>query len=217
MTWRLHRNGRGRAWLGRRLGGGPELGDRVWRRIVHASGAFVLLYYLVPGNALVILPTWGLIVLALGTVCVLEVLRHRAGLELPTIRPYEHDRVASYVYWGVALAVSVLFFPRAIATAVILGTALVDPLAGELRLARVGRALQWTAAIAAYAALAFVALRLVGDWSLAGSGVGAVLAAVVAIVAERPRHRYYDDDLAMTLAPAVLLVALATLVPVVTG
>ena len=213
MTWRLHRGGRGRAWLGRRLGGGPELGDRAWRRIAHASGAFVLVYYLLPVNAFVVLPTWGLIVVALATVLVLEVLRHRAGLELPTIRPYEQGRVASYVYWGVALAITVLFFPRAIAAAAILGTALVDPLAGELRLARAGRAAQWGLPILAYGGLAFVALRWVGSWPLEGSAVAAFLAAIVGVIAERPRHRYYDDDLAMTLAPAILLVLLATFVP----
>lgn len=215
MTLRLHRGGRWRAWLGKQLGGGPELGDRAWRRIVHASGAFVLAYYLVPGNILVVIPTWWLIVLAVVIVLVLEALRHSVGLELPTIRPYEERRVASYVYYGIALAVAVLFFPKPIAAVVVLGTAWVDPLAGELRLRRVSSAAQWGVPAVVYAVLGFSALRLAGAWPLAGCAVAAIIAAIVAVIAERPRHRWYDDDLAMTLVPAIALVLLVTAVPAV--
>ncbi len=213
MPPRLHTGGRWRAWLGRHLGGGPELGDRAWRRILHGAGAFVLLYYLVPGGAFVVLPTWALLLAVLAVVLALELLRHAVGLELPTIRPYESGRVASFTYFAVGLVVAVLLFPRPIAVVVVLGTSFVDPLSGELRLRGVRPLVGFGGPVVAYALVALVALRLAGPWPWAGCLLAAPIAAIAAVLAERPRHRYYDDDLAMTLVPALLLAALAAWLP----
>ena len=158
MPPRLHTGGRFRAWLGRRLGGDDELGDRAWRRILHGVGALVLIYYLVPTDFFVIAPKVDILLAVLFVAILLEVLRHAAGLQLPTIRPYEEHRVASFIFYAIALAGVILLFPVPIAAAVILGVAIVDPVAGELRQRKVSDAVMWTVPIVVYIPLAWVGM-----------------------------------------------------------
>ncbi|MGD0256314.1 MAG: hypothetical protein ABSB90_00305 [Thermoplasmata archaeon] len=212
MPLRLHRRGRFRSWLGARFGGDLELGDRIWRRVLHGLCAAILFYYLLPEEFFLFAPKEVVLVLALVAVLLLETLRHLAGLELPTIRPYEQRRVASFAFFAVAIVVAILLFPEPIAAAVVLGTALVDPLAGELRIARVRAAGLWAVPVAAYAGLAFVGLALIGRWPVLDSLGLALLAAPIAVAVERPKTRWVDDDLAMTFVPAVVLYVVAVLV-----
>jgi hypothetical protein len=205
MTLRLHRQGRFRSWLGGQFGGDAALGDRIWRRVLHGLCAIVLLYYLIPENFFLIAPKWVVLLAALAAVLFLECLRHVAALELPTIRPYEQGRIASFAFFAIALVLAVLLFPIPVAAAVVLGTSLVDPLAGELRAARVRPLAQWGIPIAAYFALAGVGLALVGRWPLGLSLGIAFVAAPIAIAVERPKGRWLDDDLLMTLVPAVVM------------
>lgn len=210
---RLHRGGRFRSWLGARLGGDAELGDRAWRRILHGLGAAVLVYYLLPPGVLFGLPNAVIPLLALAAVLILEALRLTGRVEIPVIRPYEAHRLASYAYFAIALVVAVLLFPEPIAAAVILGTAIVDPFAGELRLSARYRRLYPTAPFVAYVALAVVALVGVGHYpALSALGL-AVLAALLALLAEWPKWGPVDDDLAMTLLPGVVLDLVTYFVP----
>jgi len=211
MELRLHRQGRFRRWLGASLGGDEELGDRAWRRTLHVLGAGVLIYYPLPENFFLVAPKWVVLLAALAAVVVLEVLRHTSGLEIPTIRAYESRRVASFVFYALALVLAVLFFPLAIGAAVVLGTAVVDPLAGELR--RAFHALPTTVGLplAAYEGLAVTGLAGIGGWPLVPSVGLAAGAAVIAVAAERPKWPWVDDDLAMTLAPAVFLYVVGVL------
>ena len=206
MPWRLHREGRFRAWLGERFGGGPELGDRIWRRCLHFAGASVLLYYLLPPRFFLLLSTEEVLLLALGGVLVMEGMRLAAGLELPTIRPWETRRIASYAYYAVALVLAVLLFPTPIAVFVVLGTAFVDPLIGELRRRPVLPAgTIWWLPILVYLGVGVGALSGVGHWGLLPAALAALVGGLVAVAVERPKLRGYDDDLAMTLVPGVIL------------
>jgi dolichol kinase len=207
VALKLHRDGRFRRWLGARFGGDEALGDRLWRRFLHLFGAAVLLYYPLPNGFFVVVPKVDVLLAALAAVLVVELLRHTVGLSLPTIRPYEAHRVGSYAVYAIALVGAVLFFPVPIAAAVVLGTAIVDPLAGEVRALGRSRGLYPGLPLVAYGLLAFVGLRLVGGWPLALSAGLAILAAPVAIAVEYPKIPWSDDDLAMTFAPALVLYA----------
>jgi len=208
---RLHRGGRFRTWLGARLGGDFALGDRVWRRILHGLGAAVLIYYPLPNDFFVVLPKAYVLLIALIAVLGLEALRHSVRLELPTIRPYEAGRVGSFAWFALAIVAAILLFPPAIAAAVVLGCALVDPLAGELRRRPVPSAVAWGLPFGAYAALAFVGLVGVGGWPPLPSAGLALAAAAIGVAVEGPRFRGVDDDLAMTLAPALALYGIGVL------
>jgi hypothetical protein len=205
MALRLHRQGRFRRWLGQALGGDEELGDRAWRRVLHLFGAAVLVYYPLPENFFVVAPKEYVLIAALVAMFVLEVLRHLAGLELPTIRPYEAHRVASFAFYALALVLAVLLFPLPIGAAVVLGTAAVDPIAGELRRGSRPVALTVGVPFAVYALLAFAGLAAVGGWPPLPSAALALAAAPIAVAAERPKLPWVDDDLVMTLVPALFL------------
>jgi hypothetical protein len=212
MEIRFHGGGRFRRWLGSQLGGDFALGDRALRRILHVAGASVLLYFVIPSGFFLIATTEEILLGLLAAVLVIEGLRLAFGLEMAAVRSYESRRVGSYAYYAVALTAAVLLLPEPIAVVVVLGTAFVDPFMGELR-DRAG--LRWLyplAPVGFYAALAFVGLAGVGRWPLLPSAVLAIAAAAVAVAAERPRLRWVDDDLVMTLAPAALLLGAAVVV-----
>jgi hypothetical protein len=217
MALRLHGRGRFRRWLGRKLGGDEELGDRAWRRIMHALGAAVLVYYVVPDNFFLIAPKEDVLLAALAAVFVIEVLRHTVGLELPTVRPYEARRVGSYVFYALALVIAILVFPKPIGAAVVLGTAIVDPVAGELRGRGGSPLLTVGVPLVLYWLLAAAGLAGVGRWPLLDSAALAAVAAPIAVAAERPKWPWVDDDLVMTVVPALVLYALGVLVLGLTG
>ena len=205
MGWRLHTGGRFRTWLGARFGGDLALGDRLWRRILHGLGALALVYYALPDDFFVVLPKLDVLLLALAAVLVLEALRHLIGLEIPTIRDYEREWVGSFAVFATAIVAVILVFPEPIAAAVVLGTALVDPLAGELRRREGSRAVELGVPFASYAVLAFAGLAAIGRWPVVDAAALAVLAGATAVAVERPKVWWFDDDLAMTLVPAVAL------------
>ena len=217
MALRLHGRGRFRRWLGQKLGGDEELGDRAWRRIMHALGAAVLVYYVVPDNFFLIAPKEDVLLAALAAVFVIEVLRHTVGLELPTVRPYEARRVGSYVFYALALVIAILVFPKPIGAAVVLGTAIVDPVAGELRGRGGSPLLTVGVPLVLYWLLAAAGLAGVGRWPLLDSAALAAVAAPIAVAAERPKWPWVDDDLVMTVVPALVLYALGVLVLGLTG
>ena len=205
---RLHTGGRFRRWLGARAGGDFEKGDRLHRRLLHGLGAFAILYLLVPPRLLVVVPNDVILLAALELILVVEYLRHVRHWELPTIRPYEVGRIASYVFYAVALTGALLLFPRPIAAAVILGTALVDPLLGELRLRSSRPAGSILPGLVGYTFLAGLAFALLGGWRGAALVGFALLAAAIAVAAEWPNWGSVDDDLAMTLVPGAVLTAI---------
>lgn len=205
MELRLHRGGRFRRWLASAFGFDPESGDRLYRRLFHGAGAFALVYYLVPNRFFIVLPKVDVLLLVLGVAVALEALRLGLGLELPTIRPYEAHRPASFLFYGVALVLAILLLPEPVAAAVILGTALVDPFVGELRAnPRLGR-FDPAAPMLLYFALAATALLAVGGWPWPFALALGAGAAVLGVAAERVRFGWLDDDLTMTAVPAVFL------------
>jgi len=178
---------------------------------MHAFGAAVLLYYVIPENFFLIAPKADILLAALAAVFVLEALRHAAGLELPTVRPYEERRVASFVFYALALVIAVLVFPEPIGAAVALGTAIVDPVAGELRRGNRSGLLTVGTPLVVYWCLATTGLAGVGHWPFWDSAALAVVAAPIAVAAERPKWPWVDDDLVMTILPALFLYAAGVL------
>lgn len=215
---RLHRGGRFRSWLARRLGGSPEEGERALRRLLHLSGALALLYEPLPDRLGPIPKSWALLI-ALGVVLGLEAGRRLGRLELPTIRPAEADRgIASFAFYAIGLTITLLLFPAAVASAAILVAAFADPLMGELRaLGRRPHGRDLPVALAAALALASVGLLAVGRWSVPGALLGGLVVAATALAVEGPRWHWFDDDLAMPIAGALALTLLLLLLPGLPG
>src|SRR5579875_126617 len=217
MGRRLHRGGRFRRWLGRRLGGDEALGDRAWRRILHGLGAGAIAYYLLPTELIGGFSKLDLLLVLLVGVLLLEGLRLGGRLELPTVRPYERRRLASFAFFAISLTLALLLFPVPIGAATILGASWVDPLAGELRGSPRYRPSYPVVPGLVYTALAtsmlVAASPVAVPWAL-GAGAGM---AVVALAAEYPKSRWIDDDLAMTLLPAAAVWGVAVALPPLAG
>ena len=209
----LHRQGRFRSWLGSRFGGDAALGGRLGRRFLHAGGALTLIYYAFPPHLLIVIPNWAIPIAALVALLVVDGLRLAGRLEVPEIRPHERVRLASYSYFGIAIMVSLVLFPEPIAFAVILGTAIVDPIIGESRGTPAGAAFYPVLPFVVYFALATVSLVGVGHASLLTASLFAAVAGAVAIASERPQWTYLDDDLMMTVIPGLVLLGLALAFP----
>lgn len=214
MELRLHRGGRTRAWIGARLGGDERLGDRVWRRCLHLSGGLVLLIFVVPNGVFGPVPPVDVLLAALAVLLALEALRYTGHLDLPTIRPHERGRVASFAYYGVGLVIAVLAFPKPIAVVAVLGAALVDPLLGELRIRGTRKGLTAAVGGAVYLGIALAALLLIARPPIPDAVGLAALGAVIAVAVEGPGSVVpLDDDLAMTVLPGAALAVLGWLAP----
>jgi hypothetical protein len=213
VTLKIHTGGRVRRWIGARLGGDFDLGDRVYRRFLHCLGALILLYYVLPRRLAAWLTAEELVLIGLALVLVLEVLRWTINVELPTIRSYEKKRVASYTFYAVALVAAVLLFPLPVALVVVLGTAFVDPLIGELRLSSRWRTTYPWLPGAVYVLFGTTTLVLITHWPAFAAVSFAGIAAVIALAVERPKIPELDDDLAMTLVPALILFGLTLFLP----
>jgi len=179
---------------------------------MHGLGATVLVYYVIPTDVFVVAPKADILLTLLAIVFVLEALRHTVGLELPTVRPYEAHRIGSYVFYSLALVIAVLVFPEPIGAAVALGTAIVDPVVGELRLRHQRGAITVGVPLAVYWILAVTGLVGVGHWPLVPSLGLAAVAAPIGVAAERPKWSWLDDDLVMTVVPALFLYLAGVLV-----
>ena len=213
MSVRLHREGRWRARLGAAFGGDAELGDRVWRRGLHLFGLAVLLYYVLPPRFFLVVSNEEALLLALAVVLVLESLRLLGRVELPTIRPHERSTVASYTWFAIGLVTAVLLFPKPIAVVVVLGTAIIDPLIGELRLRPERSWANPAVPVVAYAAMAVPLLWGLGGWRIAPAFAVGIGVALLAVAIERPKVPSLDDDLLMTLVPGLAVFALLVAVP----
>ncbi len=212
MSFRLHGGGRFRTWLGSAFGGDFALGDRLWRRILHAGLALVLIYYWIPEDFFLV-PKQYVLLAALGAALTLEMLRHGAGLDIPMIRDYERGEVGSFALFALAVVLAIFLFPMPVACAVILGTAVADPVAGELRLSREPESVVVLLPFFVYASCAWVGMAVLGGWPLLPSGALALFGAALAIALEGPRVSWLDDDLGMTMVPglAVYLVGVVAL------
>jgi hypothetical protein len=205
-------SGRVRRWLGTHLAGDPEAGDRVYRRLLHLAAGVAVIFYLVPPVIVPGLTRAAVLLAALVAVLGLEATRLAGWIELPALRLHEANRPASFVYFGIAIVIVLLAVPEPYALVAVLGAAFVDPLIGELR----GKPSRYRAypvlPIAAYAALAFPILWWIGRIPALLAVVLALGAALVAVAVESPRNYHVDDDLLMTLVPAVALWIAGTLV-----
>jgi len=177
----------------------------VFRRLLHIAAGVAVIFYLVPPVIVPGLTRAALLLAALVAVLALEASRLAGWIELPALRRHEANRPASFVYFGIAIVIVLLAVPEAYALVAVLGAAFIDPLIGELR----GKPSLYRAypflPVATYAVIAFPILWWVGGESVLLALLLALGAALLAVAVESPRNHHLDDDLLMTLVPALAL------------
>ncbi|UCE45697.1 MAG: hypothetical protein JSU93_02125 [Methanobacteriota archaeon] len=92
-----------------------------------------------------------------------------------------------------------------IATPVLIGMGLVDPLVGELRRKRSSSAVQISLPLAAYAIICFTMLSLMVDKEAASIITISTIGSLLAVGAERLDLPRVDDDFLMIIVPGSLM------------
>ena len=179
-----------------------------YRRVFHTFGASFLVYYLVPSDegGIGFLKFWVPILILL-FILILEGLRivgkissnHFFGL-----RMYEEKRVGSYVFFGVAIFILLLFFPQHIAVHCILCACIADPLMGEIR----NRFQMKHVYVVGFL---ICLLFFVVSWYKSDVWV-MVLVSIVgttgAVIGETKKFWWLDDDFMIQMLPALLILIL---------
>ncbi len=205
---------------GRREAGSPSSPprptpfERLLRRGLKFGGLLILVYYWLPKKVFGV-PVYWAIPLGAAIVAAVEVARLTGALRVPALRHYEGRRPAGYVYWGASLAILVAFFPEPFAIAALAAASVADVLAGELRSTwklTPDRARWW----GSFWPFVLVSLPLLLWLSPEGAFTSSLLAlsgAALAAAVEGRRMGALDDDLLMPLLPALLWLAIVTVMP----
>jgi hypothetical protein len=178
----------------------------LFRRFLHCLMALSPLYYLLPNEIPVLgVERWVLLVTFILIVSLAESVRLLMGWTFFGLRPHERNQIASFVWAAAGVTAALWLFREDIATAAIIGWAIVDPLAGELRRVRPRSTVQITVPVAAYVAMAAPVLYLWDSMSVLSVVLASVIGAIIAVVAEREKIRYVDDDFLMIVLPCLAM------------
>ena len=169
------------------------------RRLVHLTTPLFLVYYFLPD------PLWpnglskGLgLVLFLFVALAAEAVRLKMSWNIMGMREYESRRMSAAAWTAIGLTFAFLLFPLWLVAPAVMGMAFIDPLIGELRMRK--SKLYPAVPIVAYFVLVFAVL----GW-LKGPDAVALLATffatALAIIFEKQRWKYFDDDFLMIVVP----------------
>lgn len=176
----------------------------VVRRLMHCLIALAPIYFLLPDDLPVInMRRWVLLIVFFVGVSIFDTWRRINKVPIFGLRPHEEDSVASFAWAAAGITFVLWMIPKPLATAVLIGMAFVDPLAGELRRVHGKKPWVYGASAAVYFALAFSTLAIWGDHSIPLSAVLALIGAAVAIPSEAIKVGVIDDDFLMLALPGV--------------
>lgn len=182
------------------------------RRVMHALIALAPLYYLIPVELSPLgVKRWMLLIAFLGVMIAFEALRLAKGITFMGLRPHEKTQIASFVWAAAGVVLTLWLFPQEIASVALVGMALVDPLAGEMRRSGGKDIRTVSVSLLAYFALALFVLVVVGPCELLGCAALAAVGAALAIPSEWFDVPHVDDDFTMLLVPALGMTALTLL------
>ena len=179
--------------------------DTHWfRRVFHTFAASFLIYYMLPDDQL--LKVYISIAIFM-LVFILEFFRINGIIKSSNffgLRTYEKKRPASYLYFGAALLLLLLFFPQQIAIPCILCACFSDPIIGELR-HHLGKKEAYL--IGFFVCMFFFAIT----WFKADIWIlftVSIIGATGALIGEVKKFLWLDDDFMIQMLPAILILLL---------
>jgi hypothetical protein len=164
------------------------INEQVYRRFNHTVAACFVIYFLFPEYILEIKREYYILLFWILIITV-EYLRLNKDLKVIGMRDYESNRIAGFVWFatGTCLILELYelgFVPQSLAIATIIMAAYTDPLIGE-------------------------ANQRFGDkWGI-GVLFYSIIGSMVAVASERPKIKWFDDDLAMQIIPILVLTVLS--------
>lgn len=185
----------------------------VVRRLIHCLMALAPAYYLVPVDVPIIgVRRWVLLIAFFAAIAAVEAIRLPKGILFLGMRPHEKNQIASFAWAAAGVTATLWLFPHYIATGAIVGWALVDPLAGELRSRGVRTRSNTALSSLVYFAICGTILLLASSRSVTPLLILAVVGTLAAVASEQFKNAYVDDDFLMLVVPGLAMTLLA-LVP----
>ena len=173
--------------------------EKIYRRFNHTVAACFVIYFLFPQEILGLERIYLVILLWL-IILGIEYLRLNKNLNMFGMRDYESDRVAGFVWFASGTFIILGFyemgaFPQSLAIATIIMAAYTDPVIGEAN-HKLGD--RWGVGIGFVCSFAIYQLII-------GVIFYSVLGGLIAVLVERPKLKWFDDDLAMQIFPITIL------------
>ena len=176
--------------------------EQIYRRFNHTIAACFVVYFLFPSEILGLQRSYFIVFFWLLVVSI-EIARLTKGIKILGMREYEKDRIASFVWFasGSCLLIGLYeigFFPQSLVIATIIMAAYTDPVIGEATK-------KWgdkNGIICGLACSFAIYQIIVGVWFYS------IIGSIAAVIAERPKIKWFDDDLAMQIVPMIILFAL---------
>ena len=175
------------------------LDEKIYRRFNHTVAACFVIYFLFPQKIMGLERIYLVILLWL-IILGIEYLRLNKNLNLFGMRDYESNRVAGFVWFASGTFIILGFyemgaFPQSLAIATIIMAAYTDPVIGEAN-HKLGD--RWGLGIGFVCSFAIYQL-------IVGVIFYSVLGGLIAVLVERPKLKWFDDDLAMQIFPISIL------------
>lgn len=182
----------------------------LFRRCLHCLLALAPAYFLLPHELPILgVGRWVILIAFFLVVSLIETVRHLMGWNIFGLRPHEKHQIASFVWAAAGVTVALWFFREDVASVAVIGMALVDPLAGELRRVRPRSSMTISVPVAVYAAISIVTFHSYGLMTDMGVLVAGMIGAVTAVTVERQKTRYIDDDFLMIVLPCLVMEIIA--------
>ena len=173
--------------------------EKIYRRFNHTVAACFVIYFLFP-QKIMGLDRIYLVILLWIIILGIEYLRLNKNLNMFGMRDYESDRVAGFVWFASGTFIILGFyemgaFPQSLAIATIIMAAYTDPVIGEVN-HRLGD--KWGLGIGFVCSFAIYHL-------IVGVIFYSLLGGLISVLVERPKLKWFDDDLAMQIFPITIL------------
>ena len=171
----------------------------IYRRFNHTVAACFVIYFLFPKSILGFDRVY-LVGIFWISIILIEYFRLNGTFTLDGMRDYEDTRIAGFVWFATGTCMILFFyemgiFPEIFAVSTIIMASFVDPLIGE-----VNRKYGYKEGISAGLIGSFVIYQMIIGvlfYSFVGS--------VVAVIVERPKFKWLDDDLLIQIFPIMVM------------
>lgn len=179
------------------------INEHIYRRFNHTVAACFVIYFLFPEYILGIQREYYILIFWI-IIATVEYLRLKQGLKVLGMRDYENNRIAGFVWFATGTCMILGLYeldivPQSLAIATIIMAAFTDPLIGEAN-RKFGE--RWG-----------VGLGLICSFLIYQLIIGvlfyAIIGSIIAIISERPKIKWFDDDLAMQIIPIIALTILS--------
>tara|TARA_B100000953_G_scaffold295879_1_gene287682 strand:- start:570 stop:1157 length:588 start_codon:yes stop_codon:yes gene_type:complete len=167
----------------------------IYRRFNHTAAACFVLYFLFPEKILGLDRIYLVFTFWFG-VLLIEYFRLNKVFVLDGMRDYESSRIAGFVWFATGTCFILIFyeigvFPEIFAISTIIMASYADPVIGEIN-SRYGEKLSLIGGLVT----SFVIYQL-----LIGVLFYSLIGSIVAVIIEKPKFRWLDDDLLLQIFP----------------